>query len=114
MEAPKPMSMAALCAANCGQVAYILRHKTRDDREELAARQLDLAAEVITRQVPEWQPLAEMPDDDTMVLAGCPDGRIMVWRSSILARNLRGPTPHHLQFPAAGWMPLPAPPRAAP
>lgn len=112
MEAPKPMSRAALCAQNCGQVAYVLRHKTRDDREELAAKQLIEAAEIIRTQIPAWRPMSEMPDDDTLVLAGCPDGRIMIWQSSILARNLRGPTPNHLQFPATGWMLLPAPPEA--
>ena len=47
METPKPMSRAELCIQNCHQVGFILAHKTRPDRERVAAEQLAEAAIVI-------------------------------------------------------------------
>ena len=55
-----------------------------------------------------WQPIETMPTGDDLFLAATEDGRIMIWRGSILARNLKGPTPDHLSFPAVAWQPLPA------
>lgn len=47
-EAPKtPPTKAEQCESNCQQVAFILRNKTRDDREEVAEKQLREAAVVI-------------------------------------------------------------------
>lgn len=59
----------------------------------------------------EWQPIETVPTDDTMFLAVCADGRMMLWRGSIFKyQNSR--TPDHLQFPATHWMPLPPSPEA--
>lgn len=55
-----------------------------------------------------WRPIKTLPAG--LVIAGTADGRIMIWRGEMLARNMDGPTPGHLQFPAIAWMPLPAPP----
>jgi hypothetical protein len=60
-----------------------------------------------------WEPMETLPDDDRlMVLAARPDGMIMTWAASILKRNLAGPTPRHLQFPAIAWARLPELPSA--
>jgi hypothetical protein len=58
----------------------------------------------------DWHPIGTMPTDDTLFLAATADGRMMIWRGDILAHSLRERTPHHLQFPATHWMPLPWPP----
>lgn len=60
-----------------------------------------------------WQPIETAPTDDTLFLAGWPDGRMAVLRGSILAaqKNRKTPTPEHLQFQCTHWMPLPEPPR---
>ena len=60
----------------------------------------------------EWQPIETAPKDDTMFLAGWPDGRMCVLKGSILAaqKTRATPTPEHLQFRCTHWMPLPAPP----
>ncbi len=59
-----------------------------------------------------WQAIDTMPPDDRMVLAYCPpcvdfpNGRMMLWRASILAaQNER--TPHYLRYPATHWRCLP-------
>lgn len=64
-----------------------------------------------------WTPIDdETPTDQRMIIAGCPpcaefpEGRVMIWRADILARNLKGPTPAHLRFPATHWMPMIAAP----
>ena len=63
-----------------------------------------------------WQEISSLPTGDEMILAWCPpckdfvDGRMMIWRGIILARNLKGPTPAQLSFPATHWAHLPAPP----
>lgn len=59
-----------------------------------------------------WLPIESAPKDGKLFLAATDDGRIMIWRGSILARDLAGPTPNHLSFPATHWRPLPAPPAA--
>lgn len=63
-----------------------------------------------------WQDISTAPTDDRLILAGCPaceqfpEGRVMIWRASMLNRNQKGPTPQHLSFPATHWAPLlPAP-----
>lgn len=58
----------------------------------------------------DWLPISSMPVDDTMILACTDDGRIMIWRGCYLSRNIAGPTPEHLKFPATFWQHLPAPP----
>mgnify|MGYP003385713070 CR=1 FL=1 len=75
-----------------------------DDSKELFSR----ASAALEAQ--EWRGIDSAPRDGTLILAGVPDGRIMVWRSDILLRNLNGPTPKHLSFPATKWRPLPDPP----
>ena len=47
MEEPKPVSRALMCSRNCHQVAFILRNKTRDDREKVAEEQLREAGTTI-------------------------------------------------------------------
>lgn len=42
-----PPTTAEQCEINCQQVMFILRNKTRDDREEVAVQQLQEAAAVI-------------------------------------------------------------------
>lgn len=55
-----------------------------------------------------WKPIASMPTgEDDFILARTEDGRVMQFRASILARNLKGPTPEHLSFPAIEWMASP-------
>ena len=54
-----------------------------------------------------WRGIESLPDDENIILAKTNDGRVMIYRGSILARNLRGPTPEHLRFPAVKWMPVP-------
>jgi hypothetical protein len=62
---------------------------------------------------PARQPIETAPRDDTMFLAGCPDGRIMIWSGRIFALQDEI-TPDHLRFPATHWMPLPASPNPSP
>ena len=55
-----------------------------------------------------WQPIETMPTGELdFILARTADGRVMQWRASMLARNLKEPTPAHLSFPAVEWMPAP-------
>lgn len=69
------------------------------------------------QDAPGWRPIETAPKDDALILAGCPadeefpEGRVMIWKGSILSRNLSDPTPRHLQFPATHWMPIPASPQ---
>ena len=60
-----------------------------------------------------WKPIIALPDDDTLVLAWVPDGRMMIWRTSMLRQALRERTPEHLQFPATHWRELPSGPAPA-
>lgn len=61
----------------------------------------------------EWQPIETAPTDETMFLAGWPDGRMAVLKGSILAaqKGRATPTPEHLQFQCTHWQPLPEPPK---
>lgn len=55
-----------------------------------------------------WRPIETLQGGELdFVLARTADGRVMQWRASMLARNLKGPTPDHLSFPAIEWMPAP-------
>lgn len=55
-----------------------------------------------------WRPIETLEGGEMdFVLARTADGRVMQWRASLLARNLKGPTPNHLIFPAIEWMPAP-------
>jgi len=60
----------------------------------------------------QWQDISTAPKDDTMFLAGWPDGRMCVMRGSILAaqKARKEPTPEHLQFQCTHWQPLPESP----
>lgn len=58
----------------------------------------------------EWQLIETLLNNDDFILAATRDGRRMIWKASILLRNIAGPTPKHLQFPATHWRSLPAPP----
>lgn len=55
-----------------------------------------------------WRPIETLEGGEKdYVLARTADGRVMQWRATMLARNLKGPTPAHLSFPAVEWMPAP-------
>lgn len=62
-----------------------------------------------------WRDIESAPKDETLFLAACPpdanfpDGRVMIWKGSILAFQ-NDKTPDHLRFPATHWRPLPAAP----
>lgn len=53
-----------------------------------------------------WQPMDTLPEDASIVFAGTADGRIMLWKPSLLLHAMRGDTPEHLKFPAVGWLPV--------
>lgn len=67
----------------------------------------DFAALIEMVERVQWRAIESLPDGDEMIIARTDDGRVMVWRANILARNLRGPTPEHLQFPATHWTNIP-------
>lgn len=75
-------------------------------------RQLEQEKELKARLGP-WQLIETLTESDDLILA-CreSDGAQMIWRASMLLRNLRGPTPYHLGFQATHWMRLPPPPGA--
>jgi hypothetical protein len=49
MEIQRPTSESLNCARNCTQVAYILRNKICEDREQLAEDQLREASRIINK-----------------------------------------------------------------
>ncbi len=65
-----------------------------------------------------WQPIETLKPSDDLILAACPpcsefpDGRVMIWKASMLPDNDR--TPRHLRFPATLWTALPMPPWSLP
>lgn len=50
-----------------------------------------------------WYSIEKLPNDDTLVIAGYKDVR-MIWKASILHNALNKKTPNHLQFPATHYM----------
>lgn len=54
-----------------------------------------------------WMPILSLPDDARLVMAWTPDGRMMIWKASLLRQALRERTPEHLQFPASHWREMP-------
>ena len=56
------------------------------------------------------RPIADLPDDDTPVLARTADGSVMVWQARLLQSVPKKPSgpvlPNHLSFPAVEWMPV--------
>jgi len=60
----------------------------------------------------QWQPIATLPEEDKLVMAWVPDGRMMIWRTTILRSALEG-EPSHLQFPATHWREMPSGPATA-
>lgn len=60
----------------------------------------------------QWQPIATLPEEDKLVMAWVPDGRMMIWRTTILRSALEG-APSHLQFPATHWREMPSGPATA-
>jgi hypothetical protein len=59
-----------------------------------------------------WRPIESAPKGDEIFMAATADGRIMIFRGSILANMMKRSTPDHLQFPATHWRPPPSPPPA--
>ena len=59
----------------------------------------------------EWRPIETVPRGEEIFMAATADGRIMIFRGSILANMMKRSTPDHLQFPAVAWKPLPSPPK---
>jgi len=82
-----------------------------DDRHALIRKRM--SADNIMRLIRHvhaamWRPIETLEGGEMdFVLARTTDGRVMQWRVSLLARNLKGPTPNHLIFPAIEWMPAP-------
>lgn len=64
-----------------------------------------------------WCPVAGLAasgDPERLVLGyRADDGAMMIWRASMLLRNLKGPTPQHLTFAATHFRELPDPPTVA-
>lgn len=62
-----------------------------------------------------WRPVAELAasgDPERLVLGySANDDAMMIWRASMLLRNLAGPTPQHLMFAATHFREMPAPPQ---
>lgn len=67
-----------------------------------------------SREMSGWRTIESAPKGDDLFLVATADGRMTIWRGSLLAGNLerqrRGMQPDHLSYPATHWMPLPAPP----
>jgi hypothetical protein len=57
-----------------------------------------------------WQSIETAPRDGEMILAATADGRMMIWKASLLQVAMEPTLSRHLQFPATHWMPLPEPP----
>jgi hypothetical protein len=60
-----------------------------------------------------WQPIETAPRDGEMILAATADGRMMIWKASLLQVAMEPTLSRHLQFPATHWMPLPEPPEVS-
>jgi hypothetical protein len=78
----------------------------------------DRICDIIERRQPDrlktdgaWRPIDTVPKGDEIFMAATADGRIMIFRGSILANMMKKSTPEHLAFPAIAWMPLPEPPK---
>lgn len=55
-----------------------------------------------------WQPIAGADlDHDRVIFARTEDGRVMLWRTTILAAAMQPRTPEHLKFPATEFMEVP-------
>lgn len=78
-------------------------------------KQMRLALIAAAEVRDEWRPISELQSDDDLVLAVTADGRMMIWRASLLSGNLartaNGTQPDHLQFPATHFRFLPSPPK---
>lgn len=93
------------------------KHQFAFDRiladDKLTAARRHLSADNIVRIIKHveaamWRPIETLEGGELdFVLARTADGRVMQWRATMLARNLKGPTPAHLSFPAVEWMPAP-------
>lgn len=82
-----------------------LYERTCEERDAALSELAKLRAEA------EWQPIETMPKGEEIFMAATVDGRIMIFRGSILASMMKCSTPGHLQFPAVAWKPLPSPPK---
>ncbi len=65
---------------------------------------------VVAAHWPDWRPIDTVPTGDEIFMAATADGRISIFRGSIVANMRRPDTPNHLQFPATHWLPLPPAP----
>ncbi len=89
-------------------IAEILQQSAVADRAERDAALSELAK---LRAEAEWRPIETVPRGEEIFMAATADGRIMIFRGSILANMMKRSTPDHLQFPAVAWKPLPSPPK---
>jgi hypothetical protein len=98
-----------------GEMAHVVTYGATPDDCAQAAKAQDFWQGAIREfsfrgDADVWRPIATIPDDDSLVLAYVPDGRMMIWKASLLHQTLRERTPHHLQFPATHFRSLPLPP----
>lgn len=94
-----------------GRVRMLLRTDWTHEMVVCAARDriLHLTQEnERLRAAASWQPMDTVPTDDSRFLAKTDDGRAMIWNGKLLATAMASNTPDHLQFPATGWMWIPA------
>jgi hypothetical protein len=110
IEQPAPSAAPGAMDSLTEAALDVAMNRSHENPDEFS-RSLDRLEAALAQTKPEgmvWRSIHSMPSNDSMVIAKCDDGRVMVYRASILARNLQGPTPNHLQFPATKWMPIPS------
>lgn len=98
-----------------GDLAHVVTYGVNAEECRRAARAQEFwqgaIREFSFRDEPDiWVPIASLPDDDTLVIAFVPDGRMMIWKASLLRQALSPDAPQHLRFPATHYRAMPRPP----
>ena len=94
-----------------GRAMRMLKENTQVLEAVAAERDAALTELAKLRAEAEWRPIDTMPKGEAIFMAATADGRIMIFRGSILANMIKRSTPDHLQFPAVAWKLLPSPPK---